>query len=201
MSDDLDARLARLAHTLVAEAPEAPSFDQLTLPVAGPTRRSRRPRYTGLVVAAAVVLIAIVIAVSANSGTSDREEPAGPTEFAPCTVHDPGFFVGRNGQTFGPMVAPPEGGTVTAEDIAASPDYQPVACQTSDTIGGWIKKADIFGTGPVPTFQDGPLNVYADDGTTIVGSFGDGGFVKLGEEPRASVTTTTVTPTTAISTP
>lgn len=187
---DLDTVLKALATALVDEAPEAPDFDTLTSTFATSARRSPGPRRTVALVAAALVLVAIVIAVVVSLGPSGREEPAGPTRFVPCQESDPGNFRGPDGQTFGPVPnAHPEGGTVTAEDIAAMPDYIPVWCQSGTAIGGWIKKTDML-TSPSPLRPDLAQNappdidpVYADDGTTVVGHmYSARGFVPLGTD-------------------
>jgi hypothetical protein len=139
-----------------------------------------------VVVAVAVVAVAVVIAVLISTGSSDREEPAGPTGFVPCTIPDPGFFVGANGWTFGPA----ENSYPDPVDPSNLPDYIPVACRTGTNVGGWIKKNDML-TSPSPVSPDKIAEtppdidpVYADDGTTLVGHMYDAkGFVPLGVDP------------------
>ena len=198
MPDDMDGLLARLATALVGDPPQAPTFDELPH---GATRRGGRaphPRRAAVVIAVAFVVVAVVIAVLVSMGSSDREEPAGPTGFVPCTISDPGFFIGPDGQTFGPALNqhPETGGTV---DTAALPDYIPVTCTTGTNIGGWIKKTDML-TSPTPASPDQVANtppdidpVYADDGTTLVGHMYPGrGFVPLGTDPEPATTVPTL---------
>jgi hypothetical protein len=111
--------------------------------------------------------------------------------FVPCKESDPGNFVGPNGTTFGPVPNAPSGGTTTAEDMAAMPDYIPVTCKSGTGIGGWIKKTDMLSS-PTPLRPDLAQNapahsdpVYADDGTTVVGHmYPARGFVPLGTDPE-----------------
>ncbi len=66
------------------------------------------------------------------------------------------------------------------------PDYVSVTCRDGTGIAGYVTKAAMFGTGPRPILNGGLLTVYADDGTTVVGHFGDGkGFVALDEDPSS----------------
>jgi hypothetical protein len=179
---DLDSELRRLATAMVKEAPDAPSFGVATTAPSRSAQHARVPRRSAALIAGALllVLVAVVIAVLASPDGS-QQQAAAPAGFQPCTQEDPGPFVGPDGKRFGPVPnAHPEGGTVTAADIAAVPDYIPVTCQSSETIGGWVKKTDMYGTGPVPILNGEVVPVYADDGTTVVGSFGGGqGFVPI----------------------
>jgi hypothetical protein len=197
---DLDSELKRLATAMVDEAPDAPSFAAVTTPTTSQSRRSRRPMRAAALVAAGMLLVVVAIIVAVLASPNDSaQQPAGPTGFAPCTMPDPGPFVGPDGKTFGPVVSgnPDTDGT---RDSAALPDYIPVTCRKGIGIGGWIKKQDML-TSPSPA-SPAPEDiaktppdidpVYADDGTTIVGHMYDNiGFVPLGEDP-ASVSTVPV---------
>lgn len=174
--EDLEEQIRSALHHRAAQLPPT----SLTGDAPNEPERKRTAPRAFLVAAAAVVLAVVVLAVLMSNRRTDREAPASPTGFVPCTIKDPGDFVGPDGKTFGPLPSPdPVGGTISTEEIDATPDYIPVACDT-DTVGGWVKKVDMYGTGPAPVLNGGDVVVYADDGTTIVGHMGNGnGFVAV----------------------
>jgi hypothetical protein len=64
------------------------------------------------------------------------------------------------------------------------PDYVPVWCHDGTTIAGYVTKTEMFGSGTTPILNGGLMTVYGNDGTTVVGHFGQGkGFIALDERP------------------
>ncbi|HEY3670791.1 MAG TPA: hypothetical protein VGN51_07650 [Acidimicrobiia bacterium] len=173
---DLEEKIRSALHYRAEQLPPT----SLTGDAPNRPERKRTASRAFVVAAAAVVLAVAVVAVLVSKQGTDREAPAAPTGFVPCTIKDPGNFVGPDGTTFGPTPSPdPKGGTLSTEEIDAMPDYISVACET-DTVGGWVKKVDMFGTGPAPVMNGGDVLVYADNGTTIVGHIGNGnGFAAV----------------------
>jgi hypothetical protein len=122
--------------------------------------------------------------------------PAETSAFVPCNVQPRSTFVGDNGLWFGPIAnLDPAGGIVTPEAFAAMPDYVAVTCQDG-TLAGYAKKTDLFGAGSQPILNGGVVDVYADDGTTLVGHFGGGnGFSSLTGTPSVAPITPPATST------
>ena len=193
---DLDTELRHLARALIANAPIPPRYEDLWEVVVVP--ESRRPRRAAwaLVVALVVIVVGVGIALAINDKPATTQQPIDEPTFVPCQEPVPSVRrVGPDGKTFGGPSLPFEGDvatTITEEELAAAmPDFVPALCN-SGALAGYISSDDLAAlrrppdqVPPDPIPPDfGALNVYAPDGTTLVGHIPNGGgFVPLGEGP------------------
>ena len=90
--------------------------------------------------------------------------------------------------TKGPVVSPPQGGAVTAADMAEVPDYIPVTGRGTISVAGYMSKCDA-GFCPGRFHQPGNTavsTVCAADLQTVVGhEYSGRGFIPLGTDPAA----------------
>jgi hypothetical protein len=83
-----------------------------------------------------------------------------------------------------------------ATNTAAIPDYISTVDKQGNFVG-YVAKSDLYpsGSGAAPAAALGPVPVYGPDLKTVVGHMYPGGvgYVPLGSQPPAGVTTTTTT--------
>ncbi len=178
------------------------------VPVSG--HRARPHRFRPLVLLVGLTSIAFLM-VGSGCARAERSEVSVAVGRSPDAIADPlspGRSVGEGGDTDpserprpvgsnmsdsrpGESAVGPQGASFGSlseeEDIEtvyeSAPDFISVLAADGVTLAGYAAKADVYPmvAGRIGMSSD-PIPVYAEDGTTQVGTFGDGGFIENGRE-------------------